>query len=897
VPGGRLRRWSIPVAVAAALAVPASAAKAEILVETGPSKCAQTEHRPQKIFTACTAPAEWVDGLSWSSFDGSEAQGAGTYHYSDCTPSCANYHTFSANVRLYRVRVCPTASEYTRADITATTPAPDRLSRQTIDLACHGGSDGKAPPTEPPAGACQPSVPVFAAVVAVADCIQPLGNGRYRSVGKLRVNGIDFVPAGNGVVTLDVKARSVTARGPGAIKIGFLPVSAWTGALDLNLSTPLRFPLISGGQAPKLLGFPLGADVEGKWDPVSHGASLRTKVALDVLGDRVTGDVTFTTDNDHGLQLDKLDIKLAQLPVKVDPAHHPGEECDPGGSPWPDGFDCVGTAPASDATSQFTWTLQRLPSGVVRLGRVLPLQGVSLHYEKKNNEWDGSGTVSLHDLFPGASRLLPTLGLTAGVTVDPFAFARAGVTVDGFKLPLPGGVTLQKLKVDIHLKPQLAIAGEMTISDGPNIKDKPALSITAGFDYKRGDTQGFSVALNGKLLIAGEAEIGEAHVKYDTTDGGTKVSFGGRLGGSWGPVDAELDIAGDVNPQHVQATGSANLRAFGQGASGNAVVSDAGFGGCGRVDAFFAHFDIGFKHFFADDSTHFDGCDLGGLYTIGNTRATAIAAGSSTRLPAGLSREEFAAVGAAGPPDVVLTGPGGVRIETPVARDQIIFSKPALAVADSGSRTTHFIVANPAAGTWRLEAGGAAPPPVSYQRADPWRDPRIRARVAGSGSRRALIWRLRPQPGETVIFLEQARTVDATLTRPVARRGRVVFRPARGPGGRRRIVALVLKDGMLHDRLTVGSYRASAVRRARPRSASFTIRRGTLTVRWRAVRGASGYEVTVGTGNRHVIRLRAAKGKHQVVLRDLGGLRPRAVTVAAVRDGLVGPAIRAQRRQ
>ena len=100
--GLALRRWFLPVAMTAvlgALATPAPAqpaaarhpahgAATRVYVPIAPERCGgPPQHRPSKIITACTAPAEWLDGLSWSSFDGAQAHGTGKYHYSTCTPT------------------------------------------------------------------------------------------------------------------------------------------------------------------------------------------------------------------------------------------------------------------------------------------------------------------------------------------------------------------------------------------------------------------------------------------------------------------------------------------------------------------------------------------------------------------------------------------------------------------------------------------------------------------------------------------------------------------------------------------------------------------------------------------------------------------------------------------
>lgn len=365
----------------------------------------------------------------------------------------------------------------------------------------------------------------------------------------------------------------------------------------------------------------------------------------------------------------------------------------------------------------------------------------------------------------------------------------------------------------------------------------PGLSIDAGFDYQRGATQGYKVTLNGDAQVGGQVTLGSAFVTYDSSDGGARVSFGGQIGGSSGPVQAQLNVSGDINAQHIEAIGDAQLSAYGEGVSGRGVISDAGFGACGTLNVLLYHGDIGFKHQFSTGETDFDGCDFSGLYSQQN-----------------------------------------------------------LTIADTGSRSVYFIIKHPAAGAWTMAPGSSGPPPVRFERADPWLNPDIRARVRSRGAQQTLGWRLRFQPGQTVSFLEQGPAVDHTLTGAVAPRGRVTFRPTAGPDGIRRIVALVEKDGFIRERLTIATFRARSPRRPRPSTASYRIHRGQLLLRWRPTDRAGGYEADVTLAHASMLRIAAAAGQQQVRVTLPADARVRRVTVAAVYAGRIGPAVIATER-
>ncbi len=915
--GYALRRWFLAVTLTAGLGVLATPAAARPpTVGAAALPTLYTALRPHILAVKPASVIIAQDGASvlggfdgtgranfghmkWSRWNQGEGIGSGAFWIDDCLPSCATgtFSPFAVTAKAF----APKGGHFTRLTLKYTYLGKDDTSRLGIQRSGSGyfyypiGFTSVPHPSSPspqPTGPCMEKVPVFNKVVAVGTCIQSIGSGRYQSVGQLRVNGLDFVPAGNGVVTLDVPGKLVTASAPGAIKIGPLPISLWAHSLHFDLSGQLKFTPLG---ALKVFGFPLADKLDGTWDPSTDGVTLHGNVSLSVLGDTVIADITLAADNEKSLHLDGLDITLKKPDASPDPNHHAGETCDPNNPPWPAGFDCAGT---STAGSPFTWQLEPLDNSLVKLGGKLPISDLELKYKAADSSWEGKATLDLSSLLPtsGFRSHFPTVELGAGITTNPFAFNQASGEVSNMNLPLPGGVFLQKIGVDLHLRPELEVKGDAAISAGPEIDGKTALTMDAGFDYKKGETQGFSLNLNGDLKLADEVQLGEAHVTYDNTSGGTMVSFGGKLGGSFGPIDLQLDAAGAVNAQHIQAMGNATMTAFGQGISGHGVISDAGFGACGNLDVLFFHGEVGFKHLFSTGETDFNGCDFGGLYTIDTAGARAAAAGTSTAVPAGRSQVEFAAVGATAPPDAVLTGPGGQRLETPTTPDRIVVSQQGLAIADTGSHTTYFIVQHPAAGTWTIAAGAAGPPPARYERADPWQSPTIHARVSGRGRRRRLNWKLHSQLGQSVIFMEEGASVNRTLTGAVTRAGHVSFQPAPGPAGTRHVVALVEKDGLLRDRLTVASFHASATRLPRPGSASYRFGKGRLTVTWRSVRGVSAYEVDVGVGKGQVVRVRSSAGSRKVVLPMGAGVTPRRIVVAGIFGGQPGPAATARRR-
>src|SRR3954453_5909032 len=122
------------------------------------------------------------------------------------------------------------------------------------------------------------------------------------------------------------------------------------------------------------------------------------------------------------------------------------------------------------------------------------------------------------------------------------------------------------------------------------------------------------------------------------------------------------------------------------------------------------------------------------------------------------------------------------------------------------------------------------------------------------------------------MLAEIGKNIRNALVRGKTRSGAVHFRPATGPAGTRRIVALVEQDGMPRTTLTVGSYSAPGPhKRGKPRSLKVK-RSGTrLVVSWRPH----------PAGFRHAVYLRLSDGRR---LLQVLAARKRSLTVSGVGD-------------
>ena len=165
----------------------------------------------------------------------------------------------------------------------------------------------------------------------------------------------------------------------------------------------------------------------------------------------------------------------------------------------------------------------------------------------------------------------------------------------------------------------------------------------------------------------------------------------------------------------------------------------------------------------------------------------------------------------AAPPRVVVTGPGGVTI-TDTGAESARTGPGRTAVMHSASQNeTLVFIDKPAAGVWHVVAQPGSPTITSVESADGLSTPVVHAAVTGSGSSRHLRYRISNAGRERVTLAEQVGASRRTLDVAQGATGTIAFTPGPGPGGPRKLLALVDLDGVPQATLTVGSYRALAL--------------------------------------------------------------------------------------
>ena len=246
------------------------------------------------------------------------------------------------------------------------------------------------------------------------------------------------------------------------------------------------------------------------------------------------------------------------------------------------------------------------------------------------------------------------------------------------------------------------------------------------------------------------------------------------------------------------------------------------------------------------DDLHVGNCDFLPEFRV-NVQAADVASasgaggGSLVRVPRGSPAVDVSLTGTGGSPDVTITGPHGLSATTSglpadrgVRRGQFLLVRvPEL------DRTLVFLL-HPIAGSYRITPNAGSAPIAELRQADGIQ-PSVRARVTGRGARRVLTYRIKPEPGQAVAFLDSdAGHVIRLLGRARGTRGTIAFTTQPGHH-RRQIVAQILEDRTPVQNITVAGYEPPAPRRL-PRVRHVRVRRSgtTATITFSRVPGARG---------------------------------------------------------
>jgi hypothetical protein len=545
------------------------------------------------------------------------------------------------------------------------------------------------------------------------------------------------------------------------------------------------------------------------------------------------------------------------------------------------------------------------------------VSNIQFAYNRSAETWSGGADIQLLPAGVTIKAAPPVYGL--GIRRGAFDYAGFGAK---FEVPpqLFPGIGLREIGGAVGIRP-LRFTGRLAINAGGVVTiDGTAFMAFAGpeqpYDFTTemappglGTLAGrtmdsYSIALGGTASLTvprlGELPLVESYVFYAYPD---YLEFGGKaelkvIGDRFkikGQVDGFADVGSKLFNLEGKVEACLDLELFDACPEVGAVVSSKGIGFCTIVPVPLTPFGpvipvpagVGYKwgDAWPPDVMVFS-CDRG-PYRESKPGAAAAQAGARTfTVPRGAPSAAVRIAGSGGPPSVLLSGPRGERIALPQT-DPATANPNAVSLAIPETRTTQVFLKSPSPGRWTVTAqAGSAIARVAGAAGLP--APRVRARVTGRGHRRALVY---SGARRGMAFVERGPRTASPLGRAGAPRGRIRFRPAPGRRGRRTIVALVERGGVVTQRVTVARYSApSPPRPGRPRALRAVRRGGALVVRWRGAAGARGYAVTVRPRGAPAI-LRVTRGRRvRIPLRR--GARGSVLVAALGTGSRTGPLAR-----
>jgi uncharacterized delta-60 repeat protein len=692
---------------------------------------------------------------------------------------------------------------------------------------CTGtGAGGNQTPGGTPGGDTRPAFEcgrvVKFGIIEAEGCLKE-DNGRFEASGKLMVNGLVLQPEAKSTIVLDTKARRLYIDGPGRAAG---QVSARLGSITIfeNLPLDVRLPSLDVrkvglpdldlSKRGSVFGFPLTGSADAAL--VQSGIQVTVQVGLPSILGGVTGSVSLKADMKDGFRPDGLRITareamLGPLTVK----------------------DLLISYDDSDRLWQGQATATLLPFPYGAMGAVAIQDG------------------SLKSLTAGIDGLNIAVGpgvflqrISFGIGVDPFTIIGgvgftagpqyggvAAVRVDGnFRLIFPGD-PLARLEISTNVFCQTSKCSpgaDQAGGDGLKVVDIPL----AGFS--------FSADTDGQIAF-------EGHIGYDISIVSLQASVSGWLDGLKG-----FNVEGD-----------GTVCVFAVACAGaESVISSEGLAACGYIVILGKRVAVGFGiHWPADISVMALVCDIGpyravhsrSLRDVSGPPTDAFAAQATPQTVTFAGHKDYGIVrltGDTGPPNVVVSGPGGEQIATPPDPQQGARGGRFLIFKDTAHKQTLAVIADPGSTAWTITPQPGSAAITAVDQADPLPQPSVTARVTGHAYARKLHYTVKHIDGQSVRFAEVGGHVEHVLGVTAKTSGTIAFAPRDGRAGKRKIIAQVIQSGLPRRELTVATYTAPKRHQA-GRPGRIVARRSgtTLKVTWGRSSSAVGFQARVKVGD------------------------------------------------
>lgn len=576
------------------------------------------------------------------------------------------------------------------------------------------------------------------------------------ALSTVRLNGLDIVPDPGARIFIDPQLHTIKTDGSVSViaqGAGSSPVTLWHGPLQVTVPDGAKV-------GATLFDFPMNefaASVEGfginaqaKVILTKDGVSIPVDLKLPDYFGGITGHADLTVDARNGLHLDSLNFNIADVDI-----------------------------------------------GAVEL------KDAHVNYMSQGEKWDGGATL----IVPG-----PGVSVGAEVHFDNGSFNGGNFVLKDFPgIPVFTDVFLGEIRIAFQLRP-VVFSGGVTFGFEPIAPpDLYGIGVRGDFQIEGGPPVAVQISGSGSVL---GYDIAHAFFRYSS--------------------DGTLRILGDVTIGDPNSFGLEGALAFG-------IVGKA-FGGsitahacvsfpvaptiCAKAGV--AANQIGFAACFGPGSLTHDWSDA--IYDIGwhlkcladdygapagtssVRRANGAAAGQTFSVPPGTSAYSVQITGSGGTPSVSLLDPSG----TPVAfGDPRNPTSRALETPGTPQSDMTFVGLNhPAPGTYTIVPAAGSPAITGLKVSRGYATPRVTGRIGGHARQRTLRYRISGiAPGTTIVFVERGPAGDVPIGRATGGGGRLRFTSAKGPGGRRAIIAEATRGGPPVAVAALGSYVAPAIPR------------------------------------------------------------------------------------
>ncbi|HWF55022.1 MAG TPA: PKD domain-containing protein [Solirubrobacteraceae bacterium] len=438
---------------------------------------------------------------------------------------------------------------------------------------------------------------------------------------------------------------------------------------------------------------------------------------------------------------------------------------------------------------------------------------------------------------------------------------------DNLNIPIAEGVTLNSIGGGICFNP-LILTANMGIGMLPVPGKGDQATVNGSLTFDAGTaTSPWNLDLKGDVDVFGnQVGSGEINVQQGgdfsfnvgvTFNIGSYVSLDGGLSGWFEPSASLFNIDGNIAIKVSIGVLSASATAEG-------VASSTGIAGCIGIGSGAFSISAGAGYLWASKQVSLmaGSCSVGAFEATQTADIAAAGGAKSVTVAKGQAGAAWQIHGTSGPPQVVITGPHGFSLHANGQPLQLV-KNSFLLIEDPSTNSTDVVLVHPAAGRYTIASADPTTDSIatiqSAHVTRPFAGHGTITRI-GKGQRRRLKLAYKLPAGTKLMLVERGAHVIRTLARNVhgtpcghgSRCFTTTFIPARGPGGKRTIQAVLQRGGIPQPAVIVARFTAPKLTLpAKPAKIQLRRRGTTVTIRWSASRGASKYNVLAQATDGH----------------------------------------------